>query len=111
MAKEKRTYASRRLYNIRKTAERRRRLKVMVVEYLGGKCIRCGYNKCVAALEAHHRDPATKSFALALSGLTKSWARIKAEADKCDLLCANCHREKHDEEHKANTIHTVQTPR
>ncbi len=95
MPKEKRTYEDRRLYNIKKTGERRKLLKVMVVEYLGGKCIKCGYDHCIAALEAHHRDPTTKSFALSLGGLTRSWERIKAEADKCDLLCANCHRELH----------------
>lgn len=93
--KETRTYEDRRLYNIRKTGERRKKLKRMVVEYLGGSCIRCGYNKYVGALEAHHRDPSTKEFSLSLGGLTRSWDRIKAEADKCDLLCANCHRELH----------------
>lgn len=67
----------------------------MIVDYLGGKCSNCGYNKCVAALDAHHIDPSNKSFALSHRGLTKSWDRIKEEANKCRLLCANCHREEH----------------
>jgi hypothetical protein len=73
--------------------QRRRKVKVMLVQRAGGKCMRCGYDRCIAALEFHHRDPSGKAFALALKGETKSFERLCAEADKCDLLCANCHRE------------------
>lgn len=76
-------------------AVHRRRLKLRIVEYLGGKCSRCGYDKCRAALNAHHKDPSTKSFGLSAKGITRSWETVKAEADKCILLCANCHMEEH----------------
>ena len=79
----------------RAVSRRRRKLKEMVVEHLGGKCFVCGYNRCIAALDAHHIDPSIKSFGLSQNGLTRSWEAIKAEADKCKLLCANCHREEH----------------
>ena len=62
----------------------------------GGCCSKCGYNKCFAALEFHHRDPSTKDFTLSHNGGAPSFERLKAEADKCDLLCANCHREEHE---------------
>ena len=65
----------------------------MLVEYKGGKCEVCGYDKCIEALEFHHIDETTKEFAV--SGSTKSLDRQKAEADKCIMLCANCHRELH----------------
>src|SRR5258708_30698680 len=29
--------------------------KLAILRALGGKCSRCGYNKCVAALQFHHR--------------------------------------------------------
>lgn len=58
----------------------------------GAKCQRCGYDKCSAALEFHHRDPAEKD-----PSWSRGWSlpRLKKELDKCDILCANCHREVH----------------
>lgn len=73
-------------------AKRRKRLKEMVVEYKGGKCTICGYNKYVGAFDLHHLDEKTKEFGLSTRGLTRSWEKLKAEADKCILVCANCHR-------------------
>jgi transposase-like protein len=67
--------------------------KVELVEYKGGKCEKCGYNKCIEALEFHHKDPTQKDFNI--SSHSYSSKRMKDEADKCLLLCANCHREEH----------------
>lgn len=71
----------------------RKRTKVRLVEYKGGKCYKCGYNRCLDALEFHHEDPRKKE--LTISGSSKSFDKLKAEADKCYLLCSNCHRELH----------------
>lgn len=76
-------------------SERRRKLKDMAVEYKGGKCEKCGYNKCNGALEFHHLNPEEKDFSISTYGTTKSFERIKKEIDKCILVCANCHREIH----------------
>lgn len=73
--------------------KRRRKLRLMSLEYKGGKCSVCGYKKCNAALEFHHVNPKTKSFGLSKTGQTRSWEIIKVELDKCILVCANCHRE------------------
>jgi len=73
---------------------RRYKLKRMAVEYLGGECGSCGYNKCIASLEFHHVDPKTKEMIMA-NMINRSWKRIKKELVKCVLLCANCHRELH----------------
>lgn len=93
--KEKRTYADRAEYLKRKVVERRRKLKLMLVEYKGGKCIVCGYDRYVGAFDLHHTGDSPKSFGLSMDGITRSWEKVKAEADKCVLLCANCHREIH----------------
>ena len=77
------------------TALRKRR-KLEAVKYLGGKCVRCGYNRNVAALVFHHPDPSQKEFAISAKGLTRSWEKVKLELDKCILLCANCHAEVHN---------------
>ena len=76
-----------------------RTLKARAVEYKGGKCQKCGYDKCIEALEFHHRDPSQKEFTISGS-YNISWNKIQQELDKCDILCANCHRE----EHSKNTV-------
>ena len=68
--------------------------KLKAIEYLGGKCKDCGYNKCINAFDLHHRDPSQKDFEWCLLKRRK-WTIIQIELDKCDLLCANCHRERH----------------
>lgn len=58
-------------------------------------CSLCGYNKCFAALDFHHIDPATKEYHISkMFGLAPNKKRI-AELDKCLVLCSNCHRELH----------------
>jgi len=96
--KETRTYSDRRKYFIAAVAKRRKKVKLMAVEHLGGKCSRCGYHKYPELLEFHHKNPEEKEFSIALRGHSRSWARVKAEIEKCALLCANCHREIHVEQ-------------
>ena len=67
----------------------------MAIEYKGGVCERCGYNRCIEALEFHHTDSKGKDFSISEKGYTRSWTMVKKELDKCILLCANCHREIH----------------
>lgn len=76
-----------------RVSEWRRRVKRRLVDEAGGACVICGYDRCVAALEFHHIDPATKRFALSRQGVTRSFAEAQEEARKCVLLCSNCHAE------------------
>lgn len=78
-------------------AARSRAFKKRCVEYKGGACSRCGYSKYIGALDFHHKDPAQKDFGLGRVHTRKWTKKIEAELAKCDLLCANCHREVHDE--------------
>lgn len=79
--------------------KRRTKIKLMAIEYKGGKCEICAYSKSVYALEFHHKDPLQKDFSLSKGGHTRSWERVKNELDKCLILCANCHRETHEQIH------------
>ena len=71
-------------------------LKQKAVNYLGGQCSQCGYNKTLNALHFHHLDPKEKSFELSKNILRcKAWEVIVIELNKCILVCANCHAEIH----------------
>ena len=77
----------------RKAVTRKRKyLKERAVAYKGGKCLICGYNRCMPVLEFHHLNPEEKDFAPA-SMYSKKWSTVLEELDKCVLLCSNCHRE------------------
>ena len=81
----------------RYSIKRRLELKRKCVEYKGGSC-KCGYNKCLSAMEFHHRNQNEKDFPVSLMMRASiPWEKIREELDKCDLVCANCHREKHEE--------------
>ena len=84
--------------NVIRVSKRRRAVKQLLVDHFGGKCIKCGYNKSIKALQFHHRDPNEKDFGLASGGKTMSFNKLLAEASKCDLVCANCHAELHEAE-------------
>lgn len=75
--------------------ERQRRLKLEALEYKGGSCEKCGYDKCPGALGFHHLDPSQKDFGISRVRGRNLNEIIKKELDKCMLLCANCHAETH----------------
>lgn len=74
-----------------------RKLKHTLVSYKGGKCESCGYNKCEGALQFHHKNPKEKDFTIANINFGGQFnlETLLREVDKCELLCANCHAEKH----------------
>lgn len=75
----------------------KRALKHILVEYKGGECVECGYKKCEGALQFHHIDAKDKDFTLSLVKPGQiDLDALKIEADKCILLCANCHIKKHE---------------
>lgn len=76
------------------TKIRRYRTKAAAVQYLGEKCVDCGWTGNQAAFQFHHTNPKEKDFIIG-NVANKSWNSIKAEMKKCVLLCANCHAIRH----------------
>lgn len=68
--------------------------KLFLVEKFGGKCKECGYNHQPRILQFHHLDPSKKEFGISERGRYNINGLIE-ECEKCDLLCPNCHAEKH----------------
>jgi transposase len=77
--------------NSEAVAERRRKVKAILVAEAGGSCRVCGFDAYAGALQFHHRDPSSKQFELSAQGVTRSLRALRQEARKCVLLCANCH--------------------
>lgn len=74
--------------------ERYKQIKEQFNEYKKTlSCEKCG-EKRFYLLEFHHKDPNEKDYNI--SDKTRSkFEDIKEEISKCDVLCANCHREFH----------------
>ena len=64
--------------------EARQKRKRELVYIMGGKCVLCGYDKCIAALEFHHVDKSTKERQLS-SGNCHSWEEDVEEVKKCAI--------------------------
>lgn len=80
----------------KKVVKQIREIKQKCVDYKGGKCIKCGYNKCVDSFDFHHKNPKDKDFNISKLTRGKNFSdKLKSELDKCELLCSNCHRETH----------------
>jgi hypothetical protein len=77
------------------TKIRRHRLKGAAALLLGGKCVRCGWDKDIAGLEFHHIR-GKKDYTIS-DIMCKSWESVKKELEKCELLCSCCHRIEHSD--------------
>ena len=72
-----------------------RQRKRDLVAYKGGRCERCDEDYHPNVFDFHHYDDTLKTFGVSQANMQRSWDSLVAEADKCHLLCANCHREVH----------------
>ena len=92
------TDEERKVKNYQKVKSHRQNLKIKAIEYKGGKCEICGYDKCEWALDFHHLDSTKKDFGIS-QYIKLSWEKVRNELDKCIMVCANCHREIHYNEY------------
>lgn len=89
-------YSQNKEKRIQQVKERQYRIAVEFQEYKATlSCMECGESDPVC-LDFHHRDPKTKTIALAYARSRGwGWEQIMEEVYKCDVLCANCHRKMH----------------
>lgn len=76
-----------------RVADHRRRIKQVLVREAGGQCCICGYDRYLGALQFHHLNPREKRHGLSQGGNALALDAMRREAQKCVLLCANCHSE------------------
>lgn len=77
--------------------ESNRRRRAEVREFINSHkdvpCQDCGVSYPPYVMDFDHRDPSTKEFGIA--GYPKHNLEVIAqEIAKCDVVCANCHRER-----------------
>lgn len=75
------------------TITRSKYVELIKNKIYNGKCVRCGYDTCISALEFHHIDPSNKDTIISSDSITLE--KAIEESKKCILLCSNCHKEFH----------------
>ena len=72
--------------------DKRQHLVLEEMQRRGGKCAKCGFSD-IRALDWHHLDPNDKVNSISEMVRDRvSMDKLQAELDKCELICANCHR-------------------
>lgn len=75
--------------------DRLNKLRLKMLDFLSDKkCALCPEVDPVV-MEFDHLDPSLKEYSVSETiERCFSWNRVKKEIDKCQILCANCHRRK-----------------
>ena len=77
----------------------------MAIDYKGSKCQDCELiTEYLTVYEFHHKEPGDDDITISrLLRKRQPWNRVQDELDKCVLLCANCHRIRHEIENHRKT--------
>lgn len=89
-------YTNNREHRIKQIQEYQQRVKDWIREIKSDlSCLYCK-EEAIECLDFHHRDPKEKDVTIA-AAVKNGWGkeRILKEIEKCDVLCANCHRKLH----------------
>jgi hypothetical protein len=88
-----RYYAAHRSEEIARVRQRHAATNEFLAAHRCFPCDDCGGSFASYQMDFDHRDPSTKSFTISRGeGLLASRERLLKEMDKCDVVCANCHR-------------------
>jgi hypothetical protein len=78
----------------KRISEKHKLLKLKLIEEKGSVCLDCNKSYPIVCYDFHHRDKTSKEYGWGQLK-NKSEEIIRAEIEKCDLLCSNCHRIRH----------------
>lgn len=84
-------------WNTERTLNRRAELRAWTYEYkrTSGGCVRCAEDD-PACLDFHHVEADRKEMTVSsMISYGYSKKRLLGEIEKCEILCANCHRKQH----------------
>jgi hypothetical protein len=70
---DKRRYKDRREYLIAAVQKKRKKLRQMAIEYKGGRCQICGYDRCLEVMEFHHLDSSQKDLVYLKKDIGRLW--------------------------------------
>lgn len=70
----------------------RQRNLMLVGEAKDKPCTRCDKKYPPRAMDLHHRESSEKEEIVSRLAHLTSTAKLKRELEKCDVLCATCHR-------------------
>lgn len=83
-----------RVRRIAQNTARRLNTKTIMREAKAVPCMDCGLRYSHWVMDFDHRDPASKYANVSWLAQTGRMAALKREMAKCDIVCANCHRER-----------------
>src|SRR5437660_4297026 len=96
-------YQRHKAYYLTLQNERVERNRKLIRDAKNVPCADCGHRYPHYVMDFDHRPGEKKCFRLAAAaGQTRlSWEKMAAEIAKCDVVCANCHRERTQQRSRA----------
>lgn len=72
----------------------REEMRAWIAEIKAVPCMDCKQSYPSYVMDMDHRVPSEKVGDIGAMITKGSWSKLKEEVDKCDIICANCHRER-----------------
>lgn len=89
-------YGNNKQYYVEKAARNKKVVQEKIRAIKKVPCFDCGVSYPHYVMDFDHRPEHEKSIEMHRA-FERGWAAIQAEVDKCDVVCANCHRQRtHD---------------
>lgn len=68
-------------------------MRVKILQHVGERCEKCGYDTCIEDLLLIHRDN-NRPIEFSRFGVVREFNELLHESANCDILCSRCYHEK-----------------